>query len=165
MRPLVSLTSTTVSPLARSVRIVRLRLPGVSDVRFKPPEAAAPFTRTSLTPGSRNRIITTDLGKGETVVTVTDTSGRNRYDDIDLVAEARSTERYSVVEDDPLSTTAEVEWTWEFERGDWQIRTQSQTHVSCTKKDFVIRGKLEAHEGGKQVFSREVEERVPRTGN
>src|SRR6185503_8983379 len=125
------------------------------NVRFKPPEAAAPFSRTALTPGSRNRTITTDLGTGETVVTVTDTSGRNRYDDIDLVAEARSTERYSVIENDPLRATAEVMWTWEFERGDWQIRTHSLTHVSCTRKDFVIRGKLEAYESDKQVFSRE----------
>ncbi|HYC44402.1 MAG TPA: CocE/NonD family hydrolase [Burkholderiales bacterium] len=134
-------------------------------VKFKGPESAPPFTRTALTPGSRNRTITTDLGKGETVVAITDTSGRNRYDEIDLIAEARSTERYSLVEDEPLSATAEVTWTWEFERGDWRIRTESRTHVSCTKKDFVIRGKLEAYEGDKPVFGREFEERVPRTGN
>ncbi|MGH8665458.1 MAG: hypothetical protein ACREUX_14445, partial [Burkholderiales bacterium] len=89
----------------------------------------------------------------------------NRYDEIDLIAEARSTERYCVVEDDPLSATAEVGWTWEFERGDWRIRTESQTQVLCTKRDFVIRGKLAAYEGDANVFEREFEERVPRTGN
>jgi hypothetical protein len=133
--------------------------------RFKAPESAPPFTKTALTPGSRNRTIRTDLGKGETVVEVTDSSGRNRYDDIDLVAEARSTERYSVIEDDPLSASAEVTWTWEFERKDWRIRTESRTHVACTKREFVIRGKLEAYDGGQQVFGREFEARVPRKGN
>ncbi|MGZ5119979.1 MAG: hypothetical protein ACXWIH_28460, partial [Burkholderiales bacterium] len=83
---------------------------------------------------------------------------------IDLIAEARSTERYSVIEDEPLSSTAEVTWTWEFEREDWRIRTESRTHVSCTKRDFVIRARLEAYEGDDKVFERDFEERVPRKG-
>jgi len=70
-----------------------------------------------------------------------------------------------VVEDDPLSATAEVTWTWEFERGDWQIRTESRTHVTCTRHDFVIRARLEGYEGGKRVFERDFEERVARNGN
>jgi putative CocE/NonD family hydrolase len=132
--------------------------------KFKAPESAPAFTRTALTPGSRNRTIHTDLSKGETVVQITDTSGRNRYDDIDLIAEARSTERYSVIEDDPLSATAEVTWTWEFERGDWKIRTESRTHVTCTRREFVIRARLEAYEGDRRVFERDFEERVARNG-
>ncbi len=133
--------------------------------KFKPPESAPAFPRTSLTPGGRNRSIHTDLGKGETVVEVTDSSGRNRYDEIDLIAEARSTERYSVVDNEPLSATAEVTWSWEFERGDWNIRTETRTHVSCTKKDFVIRARIQAYEGKNRVFERDFEERVPRNGN
>jgi putative CocE/NonD family hydrolase len=144
---------------------VRPRERGEKPVRFAAPESAPPFAKTALSPGSRNRTIRTDLGKGETIVEVADTSGRNRYDEIDLIAEARSTERYSVIEDDPLSATAEVTWTWEFERKDWRIRTESRTHVSCTKRDFVIRGKLESYEGDRRVFEREYEERVRRNGN
>lgn len=132
--------------------------------RFKPPESAPAFTRTALTPGGRNRTIRTDLGKRETVVEVTDTSGRNRYDDIDLIAEARSTERYSLIENEPLSATAEVTWTWEFERKDWRIRTESRTYVSCTKREFIVRARLEAYEGNAKVFERDFEERVPRKG-
>ncbi|HSQ05065.1 MAG TPA: CocE/NonD family hydrolase C-terminal non-catalytic domain-containing protein, partial [Burkholderiales bacterium] len=132
--------------------------------RFKAPESAPAFTRTALTAGGRNRTIHTDLGKGETVVEIVDSSGRNRYDEIDLVAEARSRERYSVRDDDPLSTTAEVTWTWEFERKDWRIRTESRTHVSCTKREFVVRARLEAYEGESRVFERDFEERVPRNG-
>ncbi|MCC7486060.1 MAG: CocE/NonD family hydrolase [Burkholderiales bacterium] len=133
--------------------------------KFPAPESAPPFTRTALTPGGRDRTIRTDLGRGETVVEVLDRSGRNRYDDIDLVAEARSTERYSVIEEDPLSATAEVTWTWEFERGGWRIRTNSRTHVSCTKRHFLVRARLEAYEGDRRVFERDFEERVPRSGN
>jgi putative CocE/NonD family hydrolase len=134
-------------------------------VRFKPVEAAAPFTRTVLEPGGRNRVVRADLGKNETVVEVTDSSGRNRYDDIDLVAEARSTERYSIVEDNPLSCRAEVTWTWLFERDRWKIRTEVRTRVTCTKRDFVVTARLEGYESERRVFERDFEERIPRRGN
>jgi predicted acyl esterase len=133
--------------------------------RFGDPESAPPFTRTALTPGGRNRTIRVDLSKRETIVEVADTSGRNRYDEIDLIAEARSTERYGVIDDEPLSATAEVTWTWAFERDGWRIRTESRTHVSCTQRDFLIRARLEAYEGDARVFERDFEERVPRHGN
>jgi hypothetical protein len=133
--------------------------------RFKRAEAAPPFNKTTLEPGGRNRVIRTDLGKRATVVEVSDYSGRNRYDDIDLVAGARSTERYRIVEDDPLSCIAEVTWQWVFERKDWRIRTETSTRVTCTKKDYVIKARIEAYEGGAKVFEREFQEKVPRHGN
>jgi putative CocE/NonD family hydrolase len=136
-----------------------------AQVAFKRPESAPPVARTALVPGGRNRVVHYDLAKRETVVEVTDSSGRHLYDEIDLIAEARSTERYRVIDDEPLSATAEVSWTWEFERGDWQIRTESRTHVSCTKRDFLIRASLEAYEGDRKVFGRAFEERVARKGN
>jgi hypothetical protein len=99
------------------------------------------------------------------VVDVTDTSGRNRYDEIDLIAEARSTERYRIVEGDPLSCTAEVAWTWLFERGDWKIRTETRTQVTCTRREFIVTARLEGYEGGQRVFERDFEERIARNGN
>ena len=133
--------------------------------KFKPPESAPAFSRTTLIPGGRTRKIHQDLGTGETMVSITDSSGRNRYDDIDMIAEARSTERYRIVADEPLSATADVTWTWEFEREGWCIRTDTRTHVSCNAREFIVRATLEAFEGDEQVFMRAFEERVPRKGN
>jgi putative CocE/NonD family hydrolase len=133
--------------------------------KFKPVEAAEPFRKTALSQGYRNRVVHTDMGTGETVVEVSDDSGRNRYDDIDLVAQARSTERYSVRDDDPLAATAEVTWTWLFERKDWSIRTESRTRMTCTQRDFIVTATLEAYEGDTQVFAREFEETIRRNGN
>jgi hypothetical protein len=89
-------------------------------------------------PGGRNRVVHTDIGKNETAVEVTDASGRGRYDDIDLIAEARSAERYRIVEHDPLSCEAEVTWTWLFERAGWNIRTEMRTKVVCDKRGFIV---------------------------
>jgi putative CocE/NonD family hydrolase len=133
--------------------------------KFKPVEAAEAFRKTALSRGYRNRIVHTDMGTGETVVEVSDDSGRNRYDDIDLEAQARSTERYSVREGDPLAATAEVTWTWTFGRKDWRIRTESRTYMSCTQRDFILRASLVAYEGDDKVFERSFEETIPRNGN
>lgn len=136
-----------------------------ANVKFKAAEAAAPFPRTVLAAGGRNRVIRTDMGKGETVVEIDDQSGRSRYDEIDLVAEARSTERYRIVEDDPLSCSAEVTWQWFFERGDWRIRTEMRTKVECDKRNFIVTARLAAFEGDTRIFARDFEERIRRNGN
>ena len=133
--------------------------------KFKRVEAAEAFRKTALSTGFRNRVVHTNMGTGETVVEVRDDSGRNRYDEIDLEAQARSTERYSVREDDPLAASAEVTWTWDFERADWRIRTESRTEMTCTRHDFIVRATLKAFEGESKVFERSFEEVIPRHGN
>jgi hypothetical protein len=135
-------------------------------IKFKPAEAAPPFKRTALAAGGRNRVVRTDMGSNETVVEVTDSSGRGRYDDIDnLIAEARSTERYRIIEGDPLSCEVEVTWTWQFERGNWNVRTEMRTKVTCDKRDFIVTARLEAYEGERRVFERDFAERIKRHGN
>jgi hypothetical protein len=153
---------------AKSTLELPVRPPRKEDakIKFKPVEAAPPFKRTALVPGGRNRVVHTDMGKNETVVEITDSSGRGRYDDIDnLIAEARSTERYRVIEGDPLSCTVAVTWTWLFERGDWKVRTEMRTEVACDKGNFIVTASLAAYEGERRVFERNFAERIKRHGN
>jgi putative CocE/NonD family hydrolase len=133
--------------------------------KWKPVETAEPFKRTVLEAGGRSRTIRTDLLSGETVVEVADSSGRNLYDSIGLEAEARSTERYRIVESDPLSCSAEVTWTWLFSRDAWNVRTEMRTRVTSTRTHFVVTANLEAYEGEKKVFGRAFEEKIKRHGN
>jgi hypothetical protein len=89
------------------------------------------------------------------VVEITDSSGRNRYDDIDLVAEARSTERYRIVDGDPLSCAAESDVDVAFRaRRLEDIRTEVRTRVACTGRDFVVTARLEGYEGERRVRAR-----------
>lgn len=134
-------------------------------VRFPAVETAAPAARTVLVPGARNRTIHTDVSTGETRVEIDDRSGRIRYDDIGLVAESRSTERYSVNEDDPLRASAHMDYEWRFERGDWRVRTLCTTSVTCDARHFIIAARVVAFEAEAQVFERSFEQRVARRGN
>jgi hypothetical protein len=52
-----------------------------------------------------------------------------------------------------------------FERKGWKIRTESRTHMSCTKRDFVLHASLTAYEGDDKVFERTFDEVIPRNGN
>lgn len=135
------------------------------EIKFKPAEAAAPFKRTQLAAGGRNRVVKNDMGKNETVVEITDSSGRSRYDDIDLIAEARSTEYYRILDDDPLSCEVDVSWTWLFERTNWHIRTEMRTKVISDKKNFFVTASIEAYENEQCVFKRDFSERIRRNGN
>jgi hypothetical protein len=128
-------------------------------------EAAPPAKRTVLEAGGRGRSIHTDVSTGETVVQINDRSGRIRYDEISLIAESRSTERYSVREDDPLQASAAMDYEWNFERADWRIRTACNTTVSCTARHFLISARVIAFEGESNVFERHFEKRMARRGN
>jgi len=144
---------------------VRPPHPDDAKVRFGPAQAAAPVVRTALTPGSRNRVVTTDVGTGETVVEVADTSGRGRFEHLGLEVESRSVERYRIVEGDPLSCVADVSGQWQFARGDWQVTTRMSTRVTCDRRAYHVTARLEGYEGDERVFEREVTRRIPRNGS
>jgi putative CocE/NonD family hydrolase len=136
-----------------------------SMVPFGPAETAAPVAKTVLKSGGRERKVTMDSGTGETVVEISDRAGRSRFDAIGLTVEAISTERYRLVEGEPLSTSAEIAWTWLFERDDWRVRTESSSKVTCTSTDFIVEARLEGWEGEARVFERSIKEIIPRNGN
>lgn len=133
--------------------------------RFARAEAAPGAGRSVLEAGGRKRSIHTDVSAGNTTVEIEDHSGRIRYDEIGLIAESRSSERYSVNEDDPLAAKAAMDYEWNFERDDWRIRTVCSTVVSCDARYFLIEARIAAFEGESQVFERTFEKRVVRQGN
>jgi uncharacterized protein len=138
---------------------------GIEPVAFEPPEAAAPIARTIQKSGGRKRLIHTDPLRQETVIEITDNAGRYRMDNIDWEVESYSTERYRLVEGDPLSASAEVTWTWIFQRGDWRMSTQTRTLVTCTETEFVVASTVDAFDGEARVFSRSFNKAIPRQGN
>lgn len=134
-------------------------------VPFMEPEAAAPLKRTIQKTGGRKRMIHTDPLKRETVIEVTDDAGRYRMDDIDWEVESFSTERYSLIEGDPLSATAEITWIWIFRRGDWEVQTRTRIRVTSTETDFIVNATVDAYEGDARVFARSFNETIARQGN
>ena len=116
----------------------------------QPEEAEAePHVITKL--AGRNRTITEDPMTGEVTVTVHRERASYHLPAIDLAFEADAEEHYRIREGEPSATTAETRATWRLSRGDWRIRTETQTRVGCTATSFEITASLEAYEGETRV--------------
>jgi hypothetical protein len=88
--------------------------------------------------------------------------GLYRLDAIDLEVGQSSIQRYSVGDDDPTSARVEIAWTVTRRRGDWRIRTETRTVMTCTRDAFEIAATMEAFEAEKRVFSRTWDRRISR---
>jgi hypothetical protein len=120
----------------------------------EPEEAAAePHAVTKL--AGRNRTITEDPTTGTATVTVYRERASYHLPAIDLAFAADAEEHYTVHESDPSQTSADTSATWQLTRGDWRIRTETSTRVTCTAETFEIEASLEAFEGEERVTARQ----------
>jgi hypothetical protein len=85
-----------------------------------------------------------------------------RIDRIGLELGTEGKSRFHVEEDDPLSAVAELRRTQTMSRDAWQIRIQTQMRLSCTRKAFLLQGRLRAWEGANEVCRREWDRSIPR---
>ncbi|MCY4608513.1 MAG: CocE/NonD family hydrolase [bacterium] len=137
---------------------------------FGPPESAAMRPTTTLEPGAPpRRKIAYDRESGSCTYEVFhDASwigpGVIRIDDIGTELRSLVTQTYSIDDGDPLSATADYRFVHNIERGDWRVRTESHTHLTCDCDSFRLTRTLEAYEGEERVFSRVWDEHIPRDG-
>ena len=159
---LASLTlSTAGSTLALPVRAAlaaRRRRCHLSRHRKRPRPNRTTITKLA----GRNRTITEDPMTGEVTVTVHRERASYHLPAIDLAFEADAEEHYRVREGEPSATTAETRATWRLSRGDWRIRTETATRVTCTPETFEISASMEAFEGEERVAHRDWIRIIPR---
>ncbi|MSP81480.1 MAG: CocE/NonD family hydrolase [Alphaproteobacteria bacterium] len=142
-----------------------VRQPRAEDTKLPelpPEESAQPTARTNLRPGALTRTLGHDAATDTYVETVVNDTGTFRIDAIDLELSERSTHRWSVASDDPLSARGEIAATVRRKRGAWSIRTETRTVMTLTKDTWVVAATLEAFEGERRVFSRTWDTAIPR---
>ena len=145
--------------------VLPVRAPRAEDdalAPFGPAEGAAPLSHETLRPYHRARILRRDIASGETVIEAIKDRGLIALHDIGLTYSGRGSERYTIKDGDPLSARAENRYAISFERGDWSLRTESETIVSATGDDFLVTAALDAFEGDTRVFTRTWSAKVPR---
>ncbi|MDX1576423.1 MAG: CocE/NonD family hydrolase, partial [Kiloniellales bacterium] len=131
---------------------------------FAEPQASPPGPHRVLSPAHRGRGLEQDFATGETVVETVKDRGRVQLHDIDLTIGGGGIDRFTLMGDDPLSARHENRYRISLERGDWRIRTEADTVMTCTKDDFLVSAQLDAYEGDTRVFSRCWTRRIPRDG-
>jgi hypothetical protein len=145
--------------------VLPVRPPRASDAGLSPfaePEAAPSWRRTVLQPGRSERRIERDPLHRITTTTVLSDEGVYRLDAIDLEIGQSSTQRYVILDDDPLSARIEIAWSVTRARGAWRIRIATRTVMTCSREAFEIAATMEAFESERRVFSRTWDRSVPR---
>ena len=87
-----------------------------------------------------------------------------QIDDIGTQLQSLVTQTYRIDEHDPLSASANYRFIHTIECGDWRVRVESRTRLSCDRKNFFLTRTLEAYEGDQRVFIKDWDETIPRDG-
>jgi hypothetical protein len=129
---------------------------------FDEPEGTPPLTTRQLTPPEARWDVKRDLIGYNAELDIVKDGGTVRFDEIGLEVGRRAHERYAAVADDFTSVSGESTWTMRFRRDDWDVRVVTHTRLTCDEEDFFVDATLDGWEGGRRVFSRTWNERVPR---
>ncbi|WP_143526312.1 CocE/NonD family hydrolase [Roseivivax lentus] len=130
--------------------------------RFDPPRAAEPLEVDYDVEPHSGWSVTEDRNTGRVVVESFDHEGAARITPHDLFHSADVRERYSVLPDNPLSAEGQVVWMHEMSRGDWSVKSVTDTTLICDRDAFHIAARLRAWEGEALVRDLEWKRSIPR---
>ena len=126
------------------------------------PQAADPLPHRVVRQGSGSRKQVHDPLSQEHLLEVKADAGEIEFETTGLRYSSTSSQRYRIVEGDPLSACVEYRADFTFAREDWQVRTESLLVVTCDATQFRLDGCIAAYEGTEVVCERTWEEHIPR---
>jgi hypothetical protein len=128
------------------------------------PEEPPEYPSRTLREGVGGRTISHDLAGGSATLQFDwDLGGRVLLEPTGTELEQLSTNRYTIVEGDPLSASAEHELVTALRRGDgWDVRCVASGSLTATATHFHVSTSLEAYEGDSPAWQRTWTFAVPR---
>jgi uncharacterized protein len=144
---------------------IRRGMPGEQAPGFPVAETAPPLDQEHLRAPSHLRQTSTDAATGLETLEIVDDFGKHRNLEHGLVSGSIGRERYAIHPDNPLSAHATTHWTQELERQNWHVRTEAMSEMTASATEFRLKARIEAWEGDKLVFEKELDETIPRALN
>ncbi|TMV07809.1 CocE/NonD family hydrolase [Ruegeria sediminis] len=136
--------------------------PDADEHVFPPPQSETPWQVETLRAASNARRAETDLATGEVRLVIEDDFGLRQDSEHGLISGGVARERWSIHPDDPLSARGACHWTEELGRGDWRLRTETRSEMWSDANTFFLRASITAYENDEVVYTREIEDAVPR---
>ena len=99
---------------------------------------------------------------GAHVLETFDDFGASRDLEHGLESGSHVEQRYSIHPDGPLSARHEARWRYEFSRGDWSVRIDSESVMTSDDASFHLDRAVTAREAGTVVISLRWKESIPR---
>ncbi|ALE05030.1 peptidase S15 [Arthrobacter sp. ERGS1:01] len=75
----------------------------------------------------------------------------------------QAVEKYTISRNDPLSAMAESSWIIEMERGDWKVRSETESRITSTATHFRLFNKVKTYLNGNVHFEKTFEKEIKRT--
>ena len=129
---------------------------------FEPSESAPELVTTILRSPSRQRSVHHDIVKESFLISDHADEGSYLLLDSGLEYGKTWTNRYSLVEADPLSASVRCDREIEIARDDWRTRVETSSVMSADADSFLVTNVLDAYEGDIRVFSKTWTFKVPR---
>jgi uncharacterized protein len=142
-----------------------VRLPKAADdalPAFGPPEQSQPIPVETRNSGSRNRLITHNVGERSLEIRDVLDGGRRRLVETDLELYSHNEDVYRIVGGDPLSASIRCDRTTGLGRGTWQVRIETTSTMSADATFFYVTNVLDAYEGNRRVFTKTRDIKIPR---
>jgi predicted acyl esterase len=160
--PPSKLTTTLIKLGPDSSLIFPIRL-GDDSIEVAEPENQNPLPEyKNHRPAETKRWIERNIQTGETHYNVIEDTGETEMPNHGLCTRHRDQSCWSITADDPLSYSATSYYVCWMHRGDWSIRTESDSSFSCDATNFYIKATVTAYESDKQVNLRHWEKIIKR---
>ncbi len=146
------------------------RPPRADDEALRPfdaPETAPALETATLRPAQFTRTTERDLPTRTTTARVVSEGDAfdgavTHLDAIDLDVGYRIEQSFRVTDGAPCSAETEIRQQSLLRRGDWTVRLELSTRLTCTADTFRLEAELTAREGEEIVQTREWDETIPR---
>jgi hypothetical protein len=153
---------------ASSTLDLPLRPPREEDADLRPfeePECARPLDKTVEREAEYRWSIEQDMISGKFTQHQWFDEGRTTYNAHDgWTVESTHDEYLSIHPDDPNSARLDITWTEKYERGAWQVSSQTHTLLTSTATHFVLEADLIAKQGEETVYTRKWKREFERKG-
>lgn len=129
---------------------------------FLPPEAAPPLEKEVLEEPEEYWHIIEDARSGMMEMRLAEGGGTVRINGNNLITRSQGYETYQVMPGEIGSAVGRARWHYGLERGDWKIRSETETTLTSGRDDFIVKAWIRAWEGETLVHEEEWHERIPR---
>lgn len=113
-------------------------------------------------PGTTYRRVLRDLGENRTEYHIHDDTGLVEVPEVGMIHGEIRNEIWMIAPDDPLSMKGRAHWTCKMRRGNWSVRSEVSTEMTCTREAWILHAVVAAWDGDGLVSKREFNHRIPR---
>jgi hypothetical protein len=139
---------------------IRREVPNETPLSWKPAESAEAVKQREIKAPWNKREVT--VKDGVTTVEIVDDFGCYEIEHIKLIHHGIGREWHEITDGDPLSAVMKTHWTEIRERGKWKTRTETYGELRATRTHWIVKGRIEAFEGAKKVFTKKFDEKIER---